>query len=550
MIVSSENAATVFTTEAAICVIGAGAAGITIACELDGCGAPVVLLDAGGLVPDLSLSSEVYRGTTSGRHLDPAEFRRVGFGGTTAIWGGRCVPYDAEDFVQREHVPHSGWPIAYEAVRQHYPRALEYCHAGADDFVVGSAIPGGRPTIPGLPADSDLVDDRIERYSLPAHFGRMYRRQIARSSNVTAVLHARCVRLHRRADGSIESAEVVDASGQRRKVAARAFVLATGAIETTRLLFVSDPGGTGLGNASDRLGRFYQCHFANVCGKLVTRGNPTPFSFETTTDGVYARRKLHLTTAAQRRHRLLNTVFRLHFPDYSDAAHGSSVLSGIFLLKSTLIPEYQHIVQYGPGARTVSPTHAHLRNVLHDIPAVVGFAHDWLFHGILARRKLPYTLVAPTDGTYPLEFNSEQSPLEGSRVSLTQDLDRYGMPGVRIDWQLSEADVQAGVRAFHVLRAAIARSPDCSVEFDDARLPELISSSRPIGGHHIGTARMAATEKDGVVDTNCTVYGARNLYVAGAAVFPTSSHANPTLTIVAMAIRLAGYLKRNLLATR
>jgi choline dehydrogenase-like flavoprotein len=219
------------------------------------------------------------------------------------------------------------------------------------------------------------------------------------------------------------------------------------------------------------------------------------------------------------------------------------VLSTIFLLKSLLVPEYQDIVQHGEGARTVSRNRAHVRNILRDPVAVVRFGLDRVFRVSLAKRKLPYTLVASSDGTYPLEFNSEQIPREESHISLNDKLDRYGIPGVHVDWRICDEDIQGCVRAFHLLREAIAKTKTCSVEFDDRRLPDMISSSIPIGGHHIGTARMGPTARDGVVDPHCAVYGVPNLYVSGSAVFPTSSHANPTLTIVAMAIRLAAHLK-------
>lgn len=530
--------------QAAVCVVGAGAAGITLACELDGCGFPVLLIDAGGLKLDLAASNAVYRGSKSGQHPDPTEFRRTGFGGTTRIWGGRCVPYDPIDFERREHVPRSGWPIAYEEVAQHYPRALEYCEAGAFDFSADSAIHGAQPTIPGLPPGGELLHDRIERYSLPTDFGRSHRVQLERSSNVMVALGLRCLRLLRRDDGSIEFVEVVDARGERRRIGAQAFVLATGGIEVVRQLLASDPGGPGLGNAGGQLGRYYQCHFENVFAKLVTRGTPLAFDFEKTVDGVYARRKLQFTATAQREHRLLNTAFRLHFPDYSDASHRSGVLSAIYLAKSFLIPEYQNILQHGSQSPAVSTRGAHLRNVMLDLPAIAHFGFVWLFKIVLARRKLPYTLIASADGSYPLEFNSEQMPLADNRITLTQDTDEHGIPGVHVEWKLGDEDLAAGRRAFATLREAIARTPGCTVEFDEARLDDAMRNSVAVGGHHIGAARMASSPQEGVLDTDCAVFGARNLFVASSAAFPTSSHANPTLTIVAMAVRLAAHLKR------
>ncbi len=533
-----------------MCIIGAGAAGITLAAELDRCGYPVLLLEAGQLEADDSLL-DYYQGTANSPHPDPAQYRRIVFGGTTGIWGGRCIPFDPIDLAERDYVANSGWPISYEELARHYPKALQYCDAGAFDFSASGSLRSPLPTIgafDGTGADGTQVvlADRIERYSLPTNFGVRYRERIQSSQNVTALFGARCLLLSRdAATGRIESAVVVDRAGRKFSVRADVFVLATGGIEVPRLLMLSDPQGAGLGNGSDCLGRYYMCHFENTFGRIVPHGAPVVFEFERTTDGVYCRRQLRFCAAALQRYSLLNTAFRLHFPSYSDATHGSAVMSGIFLAKSMLIPEYRSILE-ASAESPASPASLHIRNVLTGLPQLLRFSADWLFRIRLAQRKLPYTLVPNADGTYPLEFNSEQTPLAANRVTLADDADRHGLRRVRINWQVSDADVDAACRAFQLLRDVLRARGTCRLEFDDARLRDRLGRSVPLGGHHMGTARMAATQRDGVVDENCKVFDVANLYVASSAVFPTSSHANPTLTIVALAVRLAEHLRSQL----
>ena len=527
---------------ARVCIIGAGAAGITLACELGAAGLKVLLVEAGGLNPDGGLA-DYYGGTATAPHADPAQFRRTVFGGTTGLWGGRCVPFQPIDFEKRDYVSNSGWPIAYEDLARHYPRALQYCDAGAFDFTASGSVQSFAQTIEGFDGGDVVITDRIERYSLPTDFGHRYRDQIRQSTHITALLGGRCLRLMKAAGTDrIDGAELVDRAGRKRTVSAQVFVLATGGVEVPRLLMLSDQQGAGFGNRGDALGRYYMCHFENTAGSLVPLGARVVFHFERTTDGVYCRRQLRFRPEAQRHNRLLNTVFRLHFPSYSDASHGSSVMSTIYLAKSVLVPEYRNILQHGAEA-PASPTLQHVRNVVTGLPQLAKFASDYLFRIRLARRKLPYTLVPNADGSFPVDFNSEQTPLASNRVTLSDDVDRHGLRRVHIAWRLSEEDIDSAHRAFQLLRETLNRSGRARLGFDEQHLRERISRSVPLGGHHIGTARMAASERMGVVDANCAVFGLPNLYIASSAVFPTSSDANPTLSIAALAIRMAGHLR-------
>jgi choline dehydrogenase-like flavoprotein len=531
------------TPRAEVCIVGAGAAGITLACELDRCGFSVLLLESGGFALDPAVSDD-YVGAARPPHPATTEFRRVIFGGTTGIWGGRCVPLDPIDFERRDYIADSGWPIAYDEVARHYRRAMEYCDAGNDDFSVAGSLKQAPPTIAGLASNDVLLSDRIERYSLPTDFGKRYRQQLEASSNVTVVLHARCVGLLRvPREDRIGAVKLSDAGGRAIEVHATTFVLAAGGIEVARLLLNSDRDNGGLGNRNDLVGRYYACHFENTIGKVVPGKSKIPFQFEKTTDGVYSRRKLQFSSDAQHEHRLLNTAFRFHFPEYSDASHGSSVMSTIFLAKSVLIPEYRAILQHNTAAAQASPASAHWKNVALGLPQMLKFGADWLFLRKLAQRKLPYTLVANADGSFPLEFNCEQTPLASSRVTLGAAQDRHGMQRVDVDWRIGEDDIDATLRGFLLLRDTLAAQSPCRLELDDTTLRARIAASVPLGGHHIGTARMAADARHGVVDGNCAVFDLPNLFIASSAVFPTSGHANPTLTIVALAIRLAAHLK-------
>ena len=162
---------------------------------------------------------------------------------------------------------------------------------------------------------------------------------------------------------------------------------------------------------------------------------------------------------------------------------------------------------------------------------------------VLAERKLPYVLVPNADGSYVLEFNAEQTPLRESRITLGEERDGFGVPRVHVAWRLASDDVDSLCRSYRLLRDRVQASGAATLDFNDGALRETLAASVPLGGHHIGSTRMAADATQGVVDRNAALFDLPNLFIASSSVFTTSSHANPTLTIVAMAVRLAAHLR-------
>lgn len=538
--------------EADICIVGGGAAGLSLASALDGSGLSVLLLEAGGRKFDPAaqegLRGEVAEGSP---HSPPHMYRRRVLGGATAIWGGRCVPLDPIDLEHRDWVPRSGWPIGWDDLARYYPRAQECCEAGAYAYTVPEALGAGAPrTIAGFD-DADILSDPIERFSRPTDFGKASFERLAASPGVRIVLNAQALRLVA-PDGPVEALEAASAPGRAFTVRAARYVLASGGLEVPRLLMASDVSRRGgLGNQGGALGRFYMCHVENTLGllRLQPATRPVALHFETTPDGTYVRRKLSVSDTAQRREALLNTTFRLHYPLIADPSHGSGVLSAMYLVKDAILPEYRRklatveIANRGRMVRDARFWLRHAGNVVRDTPGVLRFGQNWLRKRTLASRKLPFVVISSREGAYPLDINAEQVPDPDNRVTLAGGQDAHGIPTLQVDWRLRPQDVDSLARSLRVARAAFARSGCATLEFDDATLEDAVRASTPVGGHHIGTARMAASPRDGVVDANCAVYGVPNLFVASAAVFPTCGHANPTLTIVALALRLADHLK-------
>jgi choline dehydrogenase-like flavoprotein len=536
-----------------VCIIGAGAAGITIALELEGGPSDVLVLESGGLRAEQA-TQDLYMGsvTDARLHSPPDRYRQRRFGGTTTIWGGRCMPLDAIDFEERGYMPHSGWPIARDAVLPFYPKANRLCEAGEFEYAAGAAFdPPPRPMIEGF-ASAHFSTDTLERFSCPTDFGARYGARLRAAPNIRVVLHANVTALHLDVTASyLESATVRTLTGKTFRVRARHFVLATGGLEVARLLLASrDVRTSGIGNEHDVVGRYYMCHLAGTVGALSIKGplGGVWNGYDVSDEGIYCRRRIALTAAAQRQHRIGNFIARLHHPRITDPEHRNAILSLLYLGKFLIPYEYGKRL-HGDERASFATWLQHLRNVAAGPFDAAGFAWHMLKDRKFADRKFPSIIIKPRVNLYSLDFHAEQQPNPSSRVSLGEPVDAFGMPTLSIDWRYTAADVTTVSSALALLAADFQHGGIGSLSYDPAALESEMTRYGAYGGHHIGTARMGADPRTSVVDADCRVHSVPNLFVAGSAVFPTSSQANPTLTIVALALRLAATLQRAARAT-
>lgn len=530
-----------------VCIVGAGAAGITLALELLDSGLNVIVLEAGGPEEE-SASQACYEGTVADEHLHspPVRYRQRRFGGTTTIWGGRCMPLDPIDLEARAFIPDSGWPFGFDALAPWYPVANRLCEAG-DPQYSHRAIFGehARPMINGFRGASFDVDG-IERFSCPTDFGRRYGHRLATSVNVRVILHAAVTKLELdAASGRIARLQVRGPQGQQLRIEAGRVVLATGGLETPRLLLASnDVMPEGLGNGHDLVGRYYMCHLAGTIGELRFKGprGTVWHGYDVSPEGIYCRRRLTLRPEVQRQQQIGNFIARLHHPRITNPEHGNAVLSALFLAKFLVPYEYGKRL-YGEERTSLPDWLRHVRNVALGPFDAFDFAWHMLRDRKLAERKFPSIIIEPKTNLYSLDFHAEQEPNRDSRITLGTEVDALGMPRLHVDWRYTPGDVRTVRTALELLRTDLATSGVGEFSYDADQVETEMTRYGAYGGHHIGTARMGNDPQHSVVDADGRVHGIGNLYVAGAATFPTSSQANPTLTIVALAARLAHHLR-------
>lgn len=551
--------------ESELAVVGAGPAGIVCALEAAQHGISVVLLESGGStfdpgVQELSEAAEWDRH----RHAPLSLSTRRQVGGTSNIWGGRCVPFDPVDFASRPYLGLPAWPLGYEEIQGYFQRACDWMVCGRPVF--GAAQVPGLPDaiVPGF-VDDGVLGSTLERWSLPTNFGRVYRDRLRRSQ-VTVLTGVTCTEIVcPRESGSARHLECRTNAGGQVRVTAKAFVVACGGLEGTRLLMSSTgPAGEQLGNRGGHLGRWYMAHvegsIANI--RLSTPPGQTVFGYERDIDGVYIRRRFSFSADYQRKHSLPNVVSWLGNWELPDARHGYGQLSFIYLALSSPLgpkfaPEVQRLSMTGAeipgtpyGGARITTNISHLRNILRHPLATGRFAASFGAGRFLTRgRQVPGFFMYSKDNLYPLQYHGEQLPNPASKVTLTGDRDRLGRRRLAIDLRFTPQDVDGVIRAHEHWDQYFRKLGVGQLEYQHDDLERAVDQRLGGGFHQAGTTRMSVSAADGVVDQNLAVHGVPNVYVASSSTFVTSGQANSTFMIVAFAVRLADHLIQQLQAT-
>lgn len=503
--------------EADVCVVGAGPSGIALTGELLNSDLRVCVLENGG-------TGETWRtqfllgGESVGHPYPRLVISAVSaFGGSSHRWGPywHARPLDAIDFEAREGIPYSGWPFGRDHLTPYYERAERHFGLRPFDYASSAQDTDASRRLglrPGRLVTGELQHGQRD---YPREFDRL-----AAAANVRVILRAHVAELlaDSQIPGRVAGVRALIARDTPLTVKARLTVLAAGGIGNARLLLLGNTDHPeGIGNEHDLVGRFFMEHPSLRSGVIVP-SDPA----------LLGRRDLFAVTGADdssgvptfapseevlREQRLLNTYFILEPRPRAFVA--SAVRSAATFARAI---RSQPLTRRFPGrvARAAVGTPAVARALL------------------ASRRSEPAVLV--------VRVQAEQTPNPSSRVSLSAKRNRLGVRNARLDWRLLPSDRNSIRRAQEILGAELhaARLGRLYDLLGDERPPALITGLY----HHLGTTRMHVDPRHGVVEPSCRVHGVSDLYVTGGSVFPTSGAANPTLTIVALAMRLADELKR------
>lgn len=542
-----------------ICIVGAGPAGISIAREFIGQNLEITLLESGGFEFDVSTQA-LADGETFGDALPPIKGCNRQFGGNSNVWhikigegqvGARHAPLDAIDFETRDWVPHSGWPFKRAHLRPYYERAQTVCGLGPFAYEAGDWENSQRQR---LPFDNNVLETKVFQFAPSKVFHQEYRQVLATAPNIKIYTHANAIEII-----SNESSQVVDKikvaclSGKAFSVSAKVFILACGCFENARLLLLSNKQqSAGLGNQYDVVGRYYHDHPEVISGSFIPSDrnifnrialydlrqvNETPIlGF------------LRLSSKILEQEKLLNANMMLFPRPGQRQTHAIESLRDLAKFLFGGRKDLSGLFQEKPQLFKNLPS-----NLLNIIMGMDSLAQAVYLAKIKKQSLLPYLCH---DGWTESRDNSrlferfevrhliEQSPDPENRIRLGSERDVLGCQKLELHWRWQRSDAERFARYLDLVAGEIRKAGlgEFRTTLDEEDLPKVI---RPTGSHHLmGTTRMHDNPRQGVVDSNCRVHGISNLFIAGGSTLPTGGHANPTLTIIAMSLRLADFIKR------
>lgn len=502
--------------EADICIIGAGAAGITLAREFIGSSFNVCLLESGGLEFDKETQS-LYNGKNIGYpYYDLDVLRLRYFGGTTNIWSGVSRPLDTIDFGVRSWVPYSGWPLELADLTPFYRRAHGICQLGTYSY---SLAENKDSNAPGLPLKGNSILTTLYREN-PVNFGQAYRDEIKNADNIHTYLFSNALTFETDPNTSkVSQVAVGTLDGKRFRVKSRVYILATGGVENVRLLLNSNQAYSGgLGNNHDLVGRFFMEHLS-ITGAVYLPSQVQPMQLYVQGDASERRGALVPSAKAQQREEILNIY---------GALYPSSLRSGVKAVAPGLVSSIMAL----RANMSIDDIGEHVRRISADLDDLTLHTYRRVFRSGDVQRE------------YYIVYQMEHAPDFDSRVTLDTERDRLGLQKVMLDWRFGDMERKTLRRMNAMIAQAVGGAGLGRVR----EIPDDGNSGWPPGvrgaWHQMGTTRMSQDPKKGVVDANCQIHGISNLFVSGSSVFPTSGCSSPTLTIVALSIRLADHLKQ------
>jgi choline dehydrogenase-like flavoprotein len=502
------------TIEGDVCVVGAGAAGISIALDWINTKHKIILLESGGFEYDDQVQ-DLYKGNSTGQKYYPLRSSRLSyFGGTTGHWAGMCSPFDNIDFVKRDWVPNSGWPITRKELDPFYERAHEKLKLGTYNYDL-AYWQKQVANLNAFPLDEKVIWHKMWQISelgawkSGGGMGSEYKDRITKAKNIHLHTYSSVVDIVANEEiSSIRQVTIKNFAGKTHTIKAKQFILAGGAIQNARMLLAANSQAPkGLGNDNDIVGRYFMEHLEVDTAELWLL---KPFATDLFNWG-----KLWCELAIVEKIQIENKIL-----------NGTAGLSPLVWAK--------HVKPRMETYQNEDPRKS-IDNVVKNWDE--------------ADKKAQQEGTGSISRAFTFQTRLEQAPNPDSRVTIGAEKDELGVPRANLHWKLTDLDKYSLRKINQIIAQQVGIAGIGRVKVIES-LRDENDNSWPAGTnggwHHMGTTRMSDDPKKGVVDANCQVHGIDNLHVAGAGCYATSAAPNPTLTLVALSLRLSDYVKNKL----
>jgi len=490
-------------------IIGAGAAGIFLSLLLAKKDKKVLVIETGHYSED-EQRQDLNVILQTGKKLTASVWgRKRAIGGTTIRWGGQSLPFDEHVFSKKDWIKNSGWPISYDDLKEHYREANKFMKIDTlnyreDIFKLFK--------IKKLFPDDEVFDQHFSKFASEPNFRKLYAKEL--DKYVTILYNAVVTTIHANNENVIDKILLTNFNSQERWINVNKLIIACGTIESVRLLLASNKSEPqGLGGGSGWLGKAFMEHPCITVGSISANENFKLQSIFNT--------KIH-------KGKKFSVRFSLNEDIQEMQKLVNASLSLMFFYKQESLDPYIEVKKIAQNKNIKG-----FSSILKNMPAYIQTLYAYSIRKFIYKHKASGRAV----------LMLEQEPLEDSSITLSDEKDKLGMPKVNLDWRISRVTWETALYISNYFKKA----------FEDSTLGTLHLEEYMKSGndnwenylsdvvHHMGGARMSEDSVTGVVDKNLKVWGIENLFVCSCAVFPTSSHSNPTLTLLALTSRLANH---------
>lgn len=485
-------------------IIGAGAAGILLAVKLSMKGKKVILIESGHFNVDED-KQQLNEVNSSNKILETAKYGRFrAIGGTTLRWGGGSSQFSKLDFEKREWVQNCGWPISYSEVAAYYNEVDDFMKIDKRLNTLNINDPGFNPPI---------INYSICKWAAQPNFFKLYKKYLKK--NVIVIFNALLLKIIYDKNSNVEDIVVSNFKCLSFNIKTKCLILATGSIECNRILLANQNSITD--NQPNYLGKMFMEHPSICVGTIRSKESwrlQKIFNTHFYKGAKYSIR-LNLSDDIQKKQKVLNCTASVMMENAIDEDPYLEIknLKNNFSIKG-------------------------IKKIIKFLPSLLKTFYSFTIHNFIFKPNAIASLM----------LMAEQEPIVESSVSLAKETDKFGIPKAKVNWEISPLSWKTIVLLSEMLKEEIERlglgevTLNKEIKYDNTNWYELVSDVN----HHMGGVRMSTTAEKGVVDTNLKVWGVNNLYVCSAAVFPTGSHSNPTVTMLALGLRLVNFLTNNL----